>query len=161
VESFGIRFTEYISCETGKLIPHDKDCSKFIKCGVTDALNIELSCYPPTLYNTQTQNCDLPQNVQCQQFNILERPVDNSTEPSEDPLGFFSFRFFKFFLYFVFELLYFCLELIYCKPGCLEPHQTDCNKFYKCTHNDAIEYRCPSSMLFNPITKSFNFNLFI
>lgn len=65
--------TNDITCLPNKVVPHPTDCGRFIKCGITDRNNIVLNCTYPTLFNRRTLDCDKPQNVFCQSYNLIPR----------------------------------------------------------------------------------------
>ncbi|KAF5290813.1 hypothetical protein FQR65_LT11517 [Abscondita terminalis] len=109
--------------EVDILLPHETDCTKFYKCSHGD--KILQSCPEDLHFSVEKQYCDWP-NV----ANLL--------------LGF----------------LFLCVSLIIVNAGecpqgedpevdILLPHETDCTKFYKCSHGDKILQSCPEDLHFS------------
>lgn len=112
--------------ERDVLLPHESDCSKFYKC--SHGQKHEVSCADDLYFNPSKKVCDWPENVNCTNKNKDDSKGNKNNEsgngcPSdaEDPEG-----------------------------DVLLPHETDCSKFYICSHGEKVEMNCPESLHFNP-----------
>ncbi|KAF2895990.1 hypothetical protein ILUMI_10190 [Ignelater luminosus] len=112
--------------ERDVLLPHESDCTKFYKCSHGE--KHEVSCADGLYFNPTKRVCDWPENVNCTTKNKDDdngsKNIKNKSScpwDAEDP-----------------------------KHDVLLPHDTDCSKFYMCTHGEKVEMPCPSGLHFNP-----------
>ena len=64
------------------ILPHPKTCTKFIQCSYGHAY--EFNCPDDLYFNPQTNVCDFPENVDCEEPGLLNDPSQSSLQESTE-----------------------------------------------------------------------------
>lgn len=133
----------------GNLVAHE-NCNEFYKCVYGKPVN--LKCAQHLLYNTMTEKCDWPHNVDCgDRVGAIEESHFNISLTNED--GAFPYTSEE-------------IERSNSDPsqasticsnnnsnGVLVAHEY-CNRYYKCIAGVPKTVKCPINLLYNPIKES-------
>ncbi|ETN59594.1 hypothetical protein AND_008813 [Anopheles darlingi] len=134
------------------LFRHEKDCSKYYQCDHGTAYLVQ--CPAALHFNALTNVCDYPANVDCSGPVIQEQvdgaaggyPGTNGHQGGRDPSNAPC------------TICEQATNVLVKHPNCNDNgrfyspyfrHETDCSKFYQCSHGSAYEIQCPAGLNFN------------
>lgn len=119
--------------------PHE-NCNQFVLCP-NFGQPVTMNCPGTLLYNSYTQQCDWPENVDCGD-RVIPGDCTDEDNSSDDGNGSCN-----------------------CNPeeapeicaadgsdGTLVAHE-NCNQFYKCFNGQPVALSCPQMLLYNPYTE--------
>ncbi|KAI4467480.1 chitin binding peritrophin-a [Holotrichia oblita] len=124
-----------ITGEVDVLLPDGENCAIFYKCA--NGVPVAMDCPAGLNFNTKTDQCDYPENVNCDRTAGTDEE-DNKEEESDEtivgsgPIGT-------------------CPEVTG-DVDVLLPDGENCGIFYKCAHGVPVAMACPAGLYFNTNT---------
>lgn len=122
-------------CSSGnRYVPYPNDCSKYILCDMNKQIFSVIQCPGVTLFNPQSNICDQPYNVNCNQLYFTS-PIDDITQETTTQGEFDS--------------------LCFNSDESFVRHPIDCKKYIRCDRlkNTYIIVECPGDLIFNDSIK--------